>query len=104
MNLDKNRTAKNGRSIAKFPLQFFFHKVYILIFVLILYLIFTFTYFRTIKYFYMFPLKGVLVFVVLMKSRWRDSAGRKTDTQKLSRVAAVLLTLTEVSLRVLHIE
>lgn len=69
--------------LLSFPYSFFFHKVYILIFVLILYLIFIFTYFRhvSIKYLYMFPLKGVLVFAVLMKSRWRESAGRKTDTQ-----------------------
>lgn len=89
-----------------FPYSFFFHKVYILIFVLILCLIFTFTYFRnvSIKYLYMFPLKGVLVFAVLMKSRWRESAGRKTDTRNLSRVAAVLFTLTAVALRVFNIE
>lgn len=87
-----------------FPYSFFFHKVYILIFVLILYLIFIFTYFRHVSIKYLFPLKGVLVFAVLMKSRWRESAGRKTDTQNLSRVAAVLFTLTAVALRVFNIE
>lgn len=88
------------------PYSFFFHKVYILIFVLILYLIFIFTYFRHVSIKYLFPLKGVLVFAVLMKSRWRESAGRKTDTQNRveSRVAAVLFTLTVVALRVFNIE